>query len=57
MGLIFRRLVKGLAVLVACAALAFVALLGLLWQEQRTGIALPSPTGRFAVRAHVLFLG
>lgn len=40
---------RGLLFLLACGAFGIVALLSLLWQEHRTDITLPSPTGRFAV--------
>lgn len=40
---------RGLLFLLACGAFGIVALLSLLWQEHRTDITLPSPTGRSAV--------
>ena len=46
---VFSRLIKGFTILVTLAALGIAALLALLWEEHRTEITLPAPTGRFAV--------
>lgn len=45
----FRRLIKGFAILITLVALGVAVLLALLWREHRTEIALPAPTGHFAV--------
>jgi pimeloyl-ACP methyl ester carboxylesterase len=44
-----RRIFKGFAVLAMLGVLGIAALLGSLWLERRTEIALPTPTGPFAV--------
>src|ERR1035438_8939818 len=44
-----RRIFKGFAVLAILGVLGFVALLGALWLEHRTEVALPPPSGPFAV--------
>jgi len=44
-----RRICKGFAVLAFLGVLGAGATLGSLWLEHRTGIALPAPTGPFAV--------
>jgi len=44
-----RRIFKGFAALAALAVLGVAVLFGSLWLEHRTGIALPKPTGPFAV--------
>ena len=44
-----RRIFKGFAVLAILGVLGFVALLGALWLEHRTGVTLPPPSGPFAV--------
>lgn len=46
---IARRLLKGVAVLVALVVLGAAVLLGLLWGEHRTAMTLPAPTGPFPV--------
>ena len=46
---LIKRLIKGFAGLAALAVIGLAALLALLWQEHRTEIALPAPTGRFAI--------
>ncbi len=43
------RIFKGFAVLAMLGVFGFGALLGALWLERRTEIALPTPTGPFAV--------
>ena len=45
----FRRLIKGFTVLGTLVALGIAILLALLWQEHRTEMTLPAPTGHFAV--------
>jgi len=45
---IFRRLIRGLAVLVILGLVGLL-LLALLWREHKTEITLPNPTGQFAV--------
>jgi len=49
-----RRILKGCAGLVLLGVLGVVALLGSLWLEHRTGIALPTPTGPFSVGRSIL---
>ena len=44
-----RPILKGFALLATLGVLAAGVLLGALWLEHRTGIALPAPTGAFAV--------
>jgi predicted dienelactone hydrolase len=44
-----KRLIKGLAALALSAVVGLAVLLGLLWREHNTRIALPEPTGHFAV--------
>ena len=44
-----RRIFKGFAVLAMLGVLGVAALLGSLWLEHRTEVALPTPTGPFAV--------
>ena len=44
-----RRILKGFAVLAILGVLGFVALLGALWLEHRTGVTFPPPSGPFAV--------
>ena len=44
-----RRIFKGLAAFAMLGVLGVGVLLGSLWLEHRTGIALPAPTGPFAV--------
>ncbi|MGB7758649.1 MAG: hypothetical protein WBL61_02410 [Bryobacteraceae bacterium] len=44
-----RRIFKGLAALAMLGVLGVAAALGSLWVEHGTGIALPTPTGPFAV--------
>ena len=46
---LLTRLIKLFAVLGLLAALGIAALLALLWEEHRTELTLPAPTGRFAV--------
>jgi dienelactone hydrolase len=46
---VFRRLIKGFAILVTLVALGIAALLALLWREHRTEITLPALTGHFTV--------
>lgn len=47
--MLIKRLIKGIAMLAILCGVAVVALLGLLWREHKTSIALPAPTGQFAV--------
>src|SRR5581483_1720394 len=44
-----RRLLKGIATLIILSILGVAILLGLLWNEHRTAITLPAPTGPFSV--------
>jgi predicted dienelactone hydrolase len=44
-----RRIFKGIAILATLGILGVGVLLGSLWLERRTEIALPTPTGSFAV--------
>jgi len=46
---VLNRLIKGLVVLVILGVLGLMTLFGLLWQEHRTEIALPNPSGPFGV--------
>jgi dienelactone hydrolase len=47
--MLIKRLIKGIAMLAILCGVAVAALLGLLWREHKTSIALPAPTGQFAV--------
>jgi predicted dienelactone hydrolase len=44
-----RRIFKGVVILAMLGVLGVGALLGVLWLERRTELALPAPTGSFAV--------
>jgi predicted dienelactone hydrolase len=46
---LLKWLVRSLAAVILVAVAGLVALLGLLWQEHKTEITLPAPTGHFAV--------
>ena len=46
---LIRRLIRGFAALATLAIIGVALLLALLWRENRTEVALPAPTGRYAV--------
>ena len=52
---VIKRLIKGLAALAVFVLVGLMMLFALLWQEHKTEITLPAPTGEFAVGRTALY--